>query len=192
MEVKVTAEYGFEEAIVGLGLSYGIEDMERLIKVATRLSNRDGGHNKFLESIQVWLDINAPRYWWQEFDTYRVGTTKQSESTIHTIMKKPITQDNFEGPVLGSMIEFLNDKIEEYKIGKKNEDARRWRDAFLSVKNNLPEGFLQRRIVNTNYKVLRNMIWQRRYHMLNQWHHFIKVLKSELEYSDILFKGWET
>jgi len=79
MDVKVLKEAGYEEALAGIGLSYNITDMKRLEKIARTLAPKDGGHNKFIESMVVWLEIRAPRYWWQEYDTYRVATTKQSE-----------------------------------------------------------------------------------------------------------------
>lgn len=97
IETTVIGEHGYEQALIGLGLSFGLtaamsfEDLKaearsckdskigKLAKVALKLAPKDGGHNKFLESMQVWIDINAPRYWWSEFDTYRVGTSKQSE-----------------------------------------------------------------------------------------------------------------
>ena len=98
MKVKVLEEAGYEWALLGLSKSFKdraiphedwwtYERFEKLNKTAKGMAFNDGGHNKFLESIVVWLDIEAPRGWWQEFDTYRVGTTKQSESTIHTIAK---------------------------------------------------------------------------------------------------------
>jgi len=79
MEVKILEEHGYENALRGMGFSFNTTDPDKLYKVSRRLFNKDGGHNKFTESIVVWLEILAPRYWWQEFDTYRVGTTKQSE-----------------------------------------------------------------------------------------------------------------
>jgi hypothetical protein len=136
--------------------------------------------------MQVWIDIIAARYWWQEFDTYRVGTTKQSESTIHTICRTKLTQADFEHPIYSATLENLNDAIDVYN-GREGDKNR----IFELIKANLPEGYLQRRTVCTNYKVLRNMIWQRRNHRLQEWHTFIYVLKNDLEYSDLLFKGWE-
>lgn len=49
------------------------------------LVRRGDEHAKVLRGVQVWLEINAPRYWWQEFATYRVGCdTLASESTMHS------------------------------------------------------------------------------------------------------------
>lgn len=99
---KVIGEYGVEQAMFGMGLSFGIcsemdfehfrstdEDArKRMMNVLCNNATKDGGHNKFLESIQLWLDVDAPRFWWSEADTYRVGSTKQSQSTIHTLVKQ--------------------------------------------------------------------------------------------------------
>ena len=131
------------------------------------------GRAKFLESIVMWIDINAPRYWWSEFDTYRVGTSKQSESTMHTLKKELLTHDNFEEPIDESYLTHLNELIAfGADIGK--------------LKNALPEGFLQRRIVCTNYKVLRNMIKQREQHRLKQWRYFCNIILETCHHKEFL------
>ena len=195
MQVHIIGEYGFEEALFGLGLSYGItsrfdsvhafytdhlmkqhsetSDYQRLQKVAAKLAHKDGGHNKFLEAITVTLDIDAPRYWWSEFDTYRVGTTKQSESTMHTIDKRHLTKFDFEGgDIPDSLLSLINSAV----------DDKDW----YRVKQLLPESFLQRRIVSTNYKVLRNVYAQRKNHRLPEWRVFCDTLRNGLEHFDYL------
>ena len=48
------------------------------------LVKRGDEHAKVLRGVMVWCKINAPRYWWQEMDTYRVGAERlSSESTMH-------------------------------------------------------------------------------------------------------------
>ena len=170
MKVKILRETGLEEALVGLSLSFNAP-LEKMPKVASRLASRDNGENKFLESIQVWLDITAPRYWWQQFDTYRVGVTKQSESTMHTWKRKPFSAEAFVEGV-------------DPTILAKLEYARKEGD-FKYVKRNLPEGFLQRRVVCTNYKGLRHAVRQRRDHRLEEWQIFIRAL-DDLAHSDWL------
>jgi hypothetical protein len=174
MEVRILNECGYDEAMLGLSLSYNKrrEDMPR---VAERLSVKDGGHNKFLESIAVWLDIKAPRYWWQEFDTYRVGMTKQSESTMHTILRRRLTADDFEGKLPSEVLAMLNHLIE-------SKD-------FDGIKRLLPESFLQRRVVCTNYRTLRNMILQRESHRLQEWQTFISGVLAQVERPELLRKG---
>ena len=47
-------------------------------------------HAKFLRQIEVWVNITAPRFWWTEFDTYKIGTTANSQSTLHALMRDGI------------------------------------------------------------------------------------------------------
>lgn len=58
--------------------------MQRLYKGGTE-------HRKYLRQIFVTMDIVAPLYWWKEFDTYKVGTTANSCSTMHRIHAKELT-----------------------------------------------------------------------------------------------------
>jgi hypothetical protein len=185
MNVKIINESGYEAAIKGIGFSYGIDDFERLEGVAKKLAFKGGGHNKFLESIQVWIEIRAARYWWAEADTYRAGMTKQSESTIHTIAKRSLTQNDFEHEVLQSTIDYVNSLIVKYN---KSEDVPIRKHHFNLIKANLPEGYLQKRMVCTNYKTLKNMIYQRKNHRLQEWHVFIKNVRSQLEHPNLLFE----
>jgi hypothetical protein len=163
MKVELLLEAGYAQAMLGLSLSHN-QPIENMPDVANRLCDKDGGHNKFLESIVVWLDVTAPRYWWQQFDTYRVGVTKQSESTMHTLLDGYLTQSNFEGGINPLCLLALNIGIN--------------RRLFNWTKRHLPESFLQRRIVCTNYKTLRRIIQQRSSHRLPEWQQFIAAIEN--------------
>ncbi len=69
MKIKVIHESGYEQALLGISLSYrriSEEDINFLSKmkdVAVVLAKLDSGLIKFLESIYVWLDVTARRYW---------------------------------------------------------------------------------------------------------------------------------
>jgi flagellar biosynthesis protein FliP len=108
--------------------------------------------------------MTAPRYFWQQFDTYRIGITKQSESTMHTIMKNKLTQDNFENEIDGVILDILNDSISQKD--------------FMKVKTNLPESFLQRRIISTDLKTLIYIYKQRKNHRLKEWKDFANFLQD--------------
>ena len=171
MKIEVLREAGYTEALLGLSLSYNTQ-LDRMPEVALRLAGMDKGHNKFLESIVVWLDITAPRYFWQQFDTYRVGVTKQSESTMHTAMKRWLTPRDFDGRIHPDALAHLN-----YSIRRKNFDM---------LKCELPEGFLQRRIVCCNYKSLKHIIGQRHNHRLPEWQIFCQAIQAQVEYKEFL------
>ena len=189
MKVKVIGEYGYEQALFGLGLSHGKTShlefsefiyetganiFDTLTVVAKNLVDKDCGHNKFMRQICVWLDIDTPPKTWSEFDTYKVGTVTQSESTMHTLGKIPLTQEDFEYPIRQSTLDDFNSDSVLY-------DTTIWQ-----VKNRLPEGFLQRRIVSLNYQVLREVIKQRANHRLPQWKILINELKKQLEHPELL------
>ena len=60
-------------------------------KLAKKLCVSGSDHRKFIRQILVSIDINAPLYWWKEFDTYKVGTVANSCSTMHKIADKEFT-----------------------------------------------------------------------------------------------------
>jgi len=186
LEIEITKEAGLEEALIGMKFSFQSECcldsiatfqnvdgiFEKYMETAKKLCCRDEGHNKFLEQMQVWMIIRAPLYWWKQFDTYRVGTSKLSKSTMHTLMKRELTEDDFTENICLDVISCVNVAIYDKNFEEANE--------------NLPQSFLQTRMVNTNYKVLRNMIQQRKHHKLPEWEMFIKIMFENLENPDLL------
>lgn len=167
MRIKKLSECGFEAAMLGLGLSYN-QPIEKMPAIAVRLVGKGGSHAKFLESMVIWFSIKAPRYWWQQFDTYRVGVTKQSGSTMHTIMQRELTMEDFVPGVLPMVVHLLNTRIRS--------------GDFDAVKKNLPEGFLQERVVCLNYKALAHMYQQRKNHRLSEWQSFFDFGLCQLAY----------
>lgn len=52
--------------------------------LAKILFKRGDEHAKAIRGMIVYAEINAPRYWWAEMDTYRIGAEPLgSESTMH-------------------------------------------------------------------------------------------------------------
>lgn len=196
MKVRIIKECGYEEALYGLSLSFkdraiSFEDWwteerkNKLYNLVKSQSKRDGGHNKFLESIHMWIELEAPRGFWQEYDTYRIGVTKQSDSTMHTIQNRPLTLDDFECGTDQRQVDVFNEilKVETNNFNKKGMLTS---ESLERVKWNLPEGFLQNRLVCLNYKTLRNIFIQRQKHRLNQWHIFINEIRAQCEYPELL------
>ena len=190
MRYKVLYCAGYEQAVLGMMLSYGKtsfddftatdEDRDR---VATKLAPMDGGHNKFLEQIQYWILIQAPLFWWKQADTYRVGISKSSESTMHKSWKNGLTQEMFETPIFQDTLNNLNKFIDEYNADKTTTE----RKAYLQdlIIGNLPDAYLQTRILNVNAKCLRNKDFHRRDHKLKQWRDFCSWIK-ELPYGNLI------
>ena len=160
--------------------------MKKLIKAGAE-------HRKFLRMLHVQMDIEAPLYWWKEFDTYKVGTVANSCSTMHKIHSKEFTVDDFSHEhldrfsteVLGWTIKALNGSREDYMKSKSKDDW--WQMIQL-----LPSSYNQLRTVDLNYEVLLNQYFQRKDHKLDEWriyceqikcfpylNDFIEVLKNE-------------
>ena len=168
----------------------GPNDMD----LAKRLIAGGTEHRKFLRQIMVSVDITAPLYWWKEFDTYKVGTTANSTSTMHKLASTPITLDCFEiGDYAPDVVYFTHDgdTLTDYTVSdiasniiedlealreKYNEtkDKRYWKELIRW----LPNGWLQTRTVTMNYENLRSMYHQREHHKLTEWHAFCDWVKT--------------
>lgn len=128
-------------------------------------------HAKAMRMVVVWMAIRAPRYWWQQFDTYRIGVEKLSESTMHTLMRDGVRLEDFAPSTPVEAVSVVQDYIR-----RKN---------LVVAKGALPEGYLQTRLVMASYQALRRMWLQRRNHKLTEWHEFLDALK-ELPLADEL------
>lgn len=74
----------------------------------------------FLRQIFVSVDIVAPRYWWIEFDTYKIGTVSNSCSTMHKGAVQYFTISDFGGveddtDVFEIIIKRLNELVDQYQ-----------------------------------------------------------------------------
>ena len=78
----VCASYDYNDGSFVTKSSSIIDDRD--LHLLSVLVKRGDEHSKVLRGLNVWVEINAPRYFWSEADTYRVGTERlSSESTMH-------------------------------------------------------------------------------------------------------------
>ena len=148
----------------------GPDDM----KLAKSLISGGPVHRKFLRQILVSVDITAPLYWYSEFDTYKVATTANSCSKMHTVQYYPITLDLISHD---HMTQEALDEVESYLefIEKRRQvyvatgDKAAWYDMIQMI----PESWNQKRTVTMNYETLYGMIYHRYLatpHKLDEWH----------------------
>lgn len=200
MKLEKTDVWGFEHALRGMRnplASWDRSDStfspgsckigKNDLSLAMRLIRSGTEHRKFLRQIMVSVDITAPLYWWKEFDTYKIGTTANSTSTMHKIAAAPITVDCFETDdcdfgICGGQIEKITEFLEELRIKYlETKDKRYWKELIRW----LPEAWLQTRTVTMNYENLINMYFQRRSHKLTEWHTFCDWIRT-LPYSELI------
>ena len=159
------------------------------LSLMRKLANAGNDHGKFLRMITVTLDINAPLYWWKEFDTYKVGTVANSCSTMHKIHAKEFTVDDFSHEHLdGASKEILSCLTNTLNICRtafiQTKDKRWWWQMIQL----LPSSYNQRRTVQLNYAVLKAMYHARKNHKLDEWHRFCEWVET-LPYSELIIGG---
>lgn len=170
----------------GIDVILGEKDYDLLKK----LSRCDASERKFLRQIPVLMVIEAPLYWWKEFDTYKVGTTSNSTSTMHTIMKKRFDYTMFStdqllmiGEVaLDAYISELNNIRDRWL---ECEDSKLKKKLWYNIIQLLPSSWMQKRTVSLNYEVLKNIYKQRRGHKLEEWRKFCDYIETLPLYSCI-------
>lgn len=196
IKVNLLKQPDIDVALFGLGKNKGVtSDMsyndfcnipilqEKMLNVANKLAYLSPEHKKFLRQIEIAVEITMPRYWWSEFDTYKIGTTAQSESTMHTILKQTMRQDLFQDNDDFCLIEEIISRINVIKQFDCSDI-----DKTIAIKKILPESFLQCRVATMNYEVLANMYRQRINHRLPEWKFFCTELLKQLPYQNWIVK----
>lgn len=156
------------------------------LKLMKTLAAAGTDHGKYLRMITVTADITAPFYWWKEYDTYKVGTVANSCSTMHKIQAKEFTLSDFSTDhlsetnliILDMTISALNNARLDFL---QTQDKRDWWQMIQL----LPTSYNQRRTVQFNYAVLKNMYHSRQNHKLDEWREFCQWVKS-LPYSELI------
>lgn len=187
MKIENIEVAGFEPAIRGMrnpmnswdrSDSDGTEIGENDLDLMQRLAKAGPEHRKYARMIVVYMDITAPRYWWPEFDTFKIGTVANSCSTMHTLTSKPIELSDFEvdnaddiwGKYIRNVVvecELLRQMYNDFN------DKKYWR-MLIQL---LPQSYLQKRTVMMNYETCYNIYCQRKGHKLKEW----EILRKEIE-----------
>ena len=178
---KSDSQYIISDDMIGLDYVIGPNDH----RLAFQLANAGASHAKWLRQVLVCVDINAPLYWWKEFDQYKVGTVTNSESTMHTIERKPMTEDlfsldepvsvpNYHLEILG----FIENLRKEYL---RTKDRAVWKYLIQL----LPSAWNQKRTTTLNYANIRNAYHDRYKHRLTEWEDFRKWAET-LPYSEFI------
>ena len=152
------------------------------LKLLQQLTKAGPDHRKVLRQMMISCDITAPLYWWKEFDTYKIGVTTNSQSTMHKLCSRSLTIHDFSFEdmhdnefIVNVVLDNLNTRIRDYKEGMKQNKSL-WR----TIIQLLPCSYNQTRTVTMNYEVVMNMYKQRRHHKLSEWHEFCTYMYDNL------------
>ncbi len=159
---------------------------ENDLKLMKKLVLAGTDHSKFMRMINVTCDIDAPIYWWKEFDTYKVATVRNSCSTMHKIHAKEFELSDFSTEHLDKVavkfFESIIDVLNYYRTMFINTKHKDWWWHLIQL---LPSSYNQKATVQLNYATLRNMYFSRKDHKLDEWHKFCDWIKT-LPYSEII------
>ena len=167
------------------------------LALCLKLINAGSEHRKFLRMIHVQMDVIAPLYWWKEADTYKVGTTTNSCSTMHKIAAKEFTLDDFSHEhLIDDQNDFENEngQVSSYKdflyydVLDVLNTARR---QYLETKDKkywwqmiqlLPSSYNQRRTWDISMETLLSILHQRKNHKLDEWNKFREICLEQVPY----------
>ena len=168
---------GLESSLFGIGLNFFLtsghktwkevpkEEQKRICNVACKLAKKGGSEGKWMRCTYFTWSIKAPRYFFQEFDTYKIGTVAQSESTMRILaMGRSFEPSDFESKEVDSFVlAKLNILLDTLRANPKDTDL------LVKLKSALPESFLQRRMWSCSLAVMQNVYRQRLQHRLPMW-----------------------
>lgn len=211
IEITNTEVFGWEAAIRGMRSpmnswdksdsiidNNGLYELgENDLKLMKTLANAGTDHSKFLRMIHVQCDITAPMYWWKEADTYKVGTVRNSCSTMHKIHAKEFTMEDFSTEHLNELSKnhILSD-IAELNFNRKlylaETDTEKKKEYWWQMIQILPSSYNQKSTFDLNYQVLRNIRnSDRRNHKLDEWRITFMDWIDSLPYAEELLKKSE-
>ncbi len=156
--------------------------MKKLCKAGT-------DHRKFMRMIMVSFDVTSHHTWWAEFDTYKVGTVRNSCSKMHRIHVKEFVPEDFSiegveecgGKTKEVFLCVLNELERLRKLFNETHKKKYWR-AIIEL---LPMGYNIKATIMLNYEVLANIYKSRKNHKLDEWRTFCEWIET-LPYSKLI------
>jgi len=180
-------------------------------ELAMKLAIAGSDHGKFLRQINLSFDLTAGWNFWKEYSTYKIGTTENSTSMMHTLFDEELTVDNFSWneltPFRERFLDHANKLIntvkdydkqikelaiqikgtsDDWSIRKKIEDIKeeryyKWRE----LNDDMIGSYLYTRTCDLNYEVARNMYSSRNNHKMLEWHLLCETFE-QLPYSGLI------
>lgn len=191
--------YDLEESLIAAGYPMRTktdweETEEARLKRARNLSkaaDRQGAHDQFLTGIRVAFDLTFSNKAWVEAERYRFLEFVSSQSTMHRITKFDL-EEQYNEYVDPRVIEIMKEKVQLYNtlsaqltVISSSASPKLLQDfnemlkkLYLEILYTNPAGFMLTARLTTNYRCLKNIWRQRRYHRLPEWREFCKWIET--------------
>jgi hypothetical protein len=188
MQIETLYISGFYSASYGARLSYGGSSLEKLDSdyetdtlgdkdktLLSKLVQRGNSHAKAVRMINVSFYIRANNRFLSQLDTYKIGTVSASSSTMHTIMKRDLTNADFSTPLPSAYLAYLN------LLRNKKE--------FKRLVDSLPMGYMYERVMLVNYQTLRSIYYDRLEHRYDYWNTFLTWIEELPHSRELIING---
>lgn len=180
------------------GYLIGANDDDLMLRLA-EAGSVDG---KFRQMIVVYVDITAPLYWWEEFNTYCGGIAPappcakihSKEFTLEDFSRDNLTEQSLD--VLLHTIQYLNIHRMAYlttttepqangTVLSAEACAKLKKDIWRQIIQLLPSSYNQKRTVMLDYEILSDIYRHQQNCKLDEWQKIWQWIRS-LPHSDII------
>lgn len=178
--------YGLEESVAASKYPMSVDVESCTDEITPRVKalgscEKGSGHDNFLNGIIVQFDLTFSIKAWVEAERYHFLEFVSSQSTMHRIIKFDVSSQ-CNKYVTKKAIENLQECIDKYNANPTDEN-------YLKVLYNVPVGFTLTARMTTNYRQLKTIYSQRRFHRLPEWREFCKWIESLPRFEEVCLDG---
>ncbi len=147
------------------------------------------GHDNYLNGIVVQFDLTFSVKAWTEAERYHFLDFVSSQSTMHRITRFDLNKAYIEY-VDPRIVAIMRQKIDDYNtlLESEDDDPDLLSRKYLEILYSNPCGFKLTARMTTNYRQLKTIYYQRRYHRLPEWHEFCEEIKTLPHFTELCLK----
>lgn len=125
----------------------------------------NSGHDCYLKGVTFNMIINAPSYWYPQYQRYHFTDIISSQSKMHKLTEMDLNSQctvDVDARVIG----ILNKYIEKFN----NATDKETKDTlFKQIVANTPMGLTLTCGITMNYLQIKSMVGQREHHKIDEW-----------------------
>lgn len=179
--------YGLDESVKASHYPMAVE-LDKLNSDVTQCveslaqSRIGSGHDNFLNGIIVQFDLTATNKFYTQIQRYHFIDFVSSQSTMHRAERFDLSKQcsAYTDPAIISRCVELQRLIREAKTVEEAKEAR------LRLLYSLPSGLKLTARMTTNYRQLKTIYMQRRFHRLPEWQDFCAWIRT-LPHAELIY-----